>query len=217
MNKELSNPNTDNSRIVSVDILKGLLILCVCLGHTYFVYGNVLFWFHIPAFFFMSGINFKVQGKDYGCWIKNKAIKLFPAYLLYVFLYEILQFQGSKRFILNVFKAIYGGRMYPYGFWFITCLFISLSLFLFVELNIKGKKKYLIYGFMFLIGFLESSTVIPHDSLPGYGIPSYLNFPWNVDVCLFAAPFIALGYYNKNRFLQFLEAPTRKQILAGGG
>ena len=63
MNKELSNPNTDNSRIVSVDILKGLLILCVCLGHTYFVYGNVLFWFHIPAFFLCLESTLKYREK----------------------------------------------------------------------------------------------------------------------------------------------------------
>ena len=77
-----------NKRIESIDIAKGLGILLVVLGHQidYFhayIPGayRYIYLFHVPLFFFLSGMFFR---EDEGLWtcFKKKLLRLFVPYLL---------------------------------------------------------------------------------------------------------------------------------------
>lgn len=47
-----------------VDILKGILIIFVVIGHGYYYSINsVIFWFHMPVFYFISGYLLKIPNK----------------------------------------------------------------------------------------------------------------------------------------------------------
>lgn len=41
-----------------VDILKGILIIFVVIGHSWFPYSKYIYWFHMPVFFMISGYVF---------------------------------------------------------------------------------------------------------------------------------------------------------------
>lgn len=58
-----------------VDILKGILIIMVVLGHSYFEYSKYIYWFHMPVFFMLSGYVFHVPKINTFEWIKNILIK----------------------------------------------------------------------------------------------------------------------------------------------
>jgi len=63
-----------------IDIIKGLGIICVCLGHSGFPYSHFISLFHMPIFFICSGFCFKSlpdkSGKGYlkYCWGKIKTL-----------------------------------------------------------------------------------------------------------------------------------------------
>ena len=50
-------------RIFWIDALRGIGIFLVVLGHTFWKGHNVIYAFHMPLFFFISGILFKTGGE----------------------------------------------------------------------------------------------------------------------------------------------------------
>ncbi len=56
-----------NKRITYLDLAKGILIITVVLSHSPFKFAPYMYWFHMPAFFIISGIlhkqniDFKIQ------------------------------------------------------------------------------------------------------------------------------------------------------------
>ena len=78
----------NKSRVKGIDVAKGLGILLVVLGHQidYFsadlpqVY-RFIYLFHVPLFFFMSGMFFREQESFWNCF-KKKFLRLFVPYLL---------------------------------------------------------------------------------------------------------------------------------------
>ena len=65
-------------RINYLDIAKGILIIFVVLGHSDFENRNIIFWFHMPAFFIISGMLYK--GKIN---FKKLLLTCFVPYILY--------------------------------------------------------------------------------------------------------------------------------------
>ena len=59
-------------RLDYLDVAKGLLIISVVLCHAPFENAHYLYWFHMPAFFIISGMLYK-RGMN----IKEQAIKRF--------------------------------------------------------------------------------------------------------------------------------------------
>lgn len=135
-----------NARIHYIDVMRGLLILLVVLGHSI---GNTsdplnmfILSFHMPAFFILSGMCFKPKDSNYNFAfvLKRKAKGLIWPYLTFslvgVALYWFLQ-AGTKKDIdvtfvqsaVGVFCADdYVGRMVTPGFWFVYDL-IWVTLF----------------------------------------------------------------------------------------
>ena len=66
-----------NTRISYIDNAKGILILCIILGHVYTGGGihRLIYVFHVPAFFIISGILFnysKTLEKPFASVLKKK-------------------------------------------------------------------------------------------------------------------------------------------------
>ena len=69
-----------NTRISYIDNAKGILILCIILGHVYTGGGihRLIYVFHVPAFFIISGILFnysKTLEKPFAKCVKEKGKK----------------------------------------------------------------------------------------------------------------------------------------------
>ena len=65
-------------RLDYLDIAKGLLIISVVLCHSPFENAYYLYWFHMPAFFIISGMLYK-RGRN----IKEQVIKFFVPYAMF--------------------------------------------------------------------------------------------------------------------------------------
>lgn len=185
---------TESKRKIWIDVYKGILIICVVLGHeidaTRFVY-----WFHMPLFFAISGYFIKVSPNIVE-WFKSKICRIMVPYFFF-FIFITLIGLNDRFSLKQIVKLLYGGRMNTgvVGvWWYPTCFLLTL---LIVQLLIKyfdKKKQLLISIIMYAIGMAEWYFLLPKD-VNNYGVLHKL--PWNIDVCLCATLFMIMGYYCK--------------------
>lgn len=188
------------SRNPKIDALKGILIISVLVGHLNLC--EFVNWFHMPLFFIVSGylmpvdIN-RLQSKE---WIKNRMLRLLVPYTMYWLLVSMLS--GNKIDMNAIFNFIFSGRRLVALFgvwWFPICLLISQCVFFIMLKNAKCRciKLEIV---LYILAILFSFFTLKHPNVIFY-------IPWNLDVCLLAIPYLAIGRTihiyiteNKNQF-----------------
>lgn len=190
----------------TVDIAKGIGIFLVCLGHTTEneIVLKWLYSFHMPLFFFFSGV-FHSQGKNYKEFLKKKAKGLlipyfFFAVILFLFFLIISKTigfsKGEDLSILENFIGIFIGTdikgisQVSWGgqLWFLLALFLVSNIYYFI-FNLKVKYKIILnIIFIYLNIFLSK----------------YLNFylPWCFLTVLMSINFYMMGNMLKENILK---------------
>lgn len=199
---------TSKNRIEWIDELKGIGIIFVIWGHV--IGGDIsryLFSFHMPLFFFLTGVVFHNQ--DFKVFFKKRAWHLFVPYFFFgvttwiywAFIeknFRPVQNISIWRSLLNLL-IVQPGRdsngidyfLQNNTLWFIPCLFFSSLLFLILYKISKAKIHVILPA---LIGF----------SILGFCLMRFLSFrlPWTLDIVPSAVAFIGLGFY----FQKFLHS-----------
>jgi acyltransferase len=190
-------------RIEWIDVAKGIGIFLVVIGHTdlpenYMIY---IYSFHMPLFFFISGVLFSSNKfNNYTEFIKRKAKSLLVPYLFfsvltYLFWGIIGKNHGADTSMeISIIKPLIG-IFYSVGsdnwllfnrpLWFLTCLFIvELTFFWFVK-----------FGRKFLIIILFCFSIL------GYFLGSYspIRLPWSLDIGITAIVFFGVGFLLKGK------------------
>ncbi|MBF0714000.1 acyltransferase [Gemella sp. GH3] len=163
--------NRQANRIDWIDLGKGFSIFLVVLGHVvlglyesnkFLEYNNllwvsvqVIYIFHIPVFFALSGYFFKPLNsfKDFKYYFFNKSIQLGLPYIFYNIIQYILQSIGGNSVrnpssftdLLNIYKSPLGVSWFLYVLWGI---FIFLGL---LSIIIKDKIKLFIVTLIILL------------------------------------------------------------------
>ena len=111
-----------------IDLYRGLLIILVVLGHSAEnTVHDIIFLFHMPLFFVISGyLMNRKKLLDVG-YLYNKYLVLIVPYITYLFLDFTLI--GRCYSLKAIFKAIWGGRALGGTYWYITCFIAALVLF----------------------------------------------------------------------------------------
>ncbi len=199
------------TRISWIDQARGLSIFLVVYGHNYPVLEPYIYSFHVPLFFFISGM-FHPTLTTKETFIKRTKTILLPyfiwASLLYLFWFFVGKNYGNSSTLqlspLDNFIGIFysqGGQKYmDWGIplWFLPCIFLVFLLFSFIS---KLKNKNIVYLsslFIVLVGFLWAKFVGIH-------------LPWSIDVAMVALGFYTLGYFLFKKIKQL----TKLQTLAG--
>lgn len=191
------------TRLEWLDVAKGIGALLVIMGH--FTINNklaaIIYCFHMPLFFFLSGTIFKI---DKYTTFKQFAIAKFKAlmipYLIFnVFIWifnaiRILVCGEDAILIAKKFLGIFLGIKttdYYGSVWFISCMFVTQILAYFIIKITSGKKSIIcVCGIVSLaVGWLYVTMV---------GVPLL----WGSDTSLIALFFLLLGYcLGTNSFL----------------
>lgn len=190
----------EKRRIQYIDIAKGIAMICIVLGHL----GNpqinrVVFTFHVPVFFFITGyfINTSLSVKDF---IKNKTRTLLCPYIftcLAIIILATLEYQvfmgstaAKQAFWEWIYAAIYGaGDSYSQPFyikaigalWFLWATFwgsILMRVLLIVQSRAAGTRI-----IMVLVLFIA-----------GYWSRNLFWFPFSIQAGCCAVLFIYFGY-----------------------
>lgn len=174
-----------NNRILYVDYMKAVAMILVIMGHVNFANEPVKAWiysFHMPAFFFCTGLVLKMGGKiSLKDTLQNKLHRLMLPYLLWALLY-------AKFTVPNFLKIVYGSYWSiassgsSSNLWFLPVMFVALVFFyLFVKTGLATKKVAKIL--LMLISF-AIACLLPHLKF---------GYPWGADVAFMAFAFILLG------------------------
>lgn len=197
-------------RIEWIDFCRGIAIILVILGHCVGRMGgskvetlvNVLICsFHMPLFFFLSGLNAKteVNNKEY---IVKRIKKLFLPLTLFSFVmltYKIVKAYGSTSIDTFLDSNLNGkGLYYLIGltrksivseYWFIPAIFAAEVLF---QLIIRiCKKKYVIFSVAVMMMILSIKAKKSID----------LVLPLSSEIAMLCFPFYVVGHYNKDCLL----------------
>ncbi len=192
MEKEVSSPG--RKRVEYIDIAKAFAIFLVLLGHTVdsgTACKNVLYSFHMPLFFLLSGMVIN-RKKYYGIkstWVpflRKKFFSLLIPYLIWGCIYASFSFKNLV-FIAYGSRETLGCAGSLTSLWFIPVLILASllsELFFYCSEKIRVNRNLLI-----VITCLCLSIV-------GFTLPHWGKYgdPWGIDIAFVAAVFILLGY-----------------------
>lgn len=188
-------------RDCSIDILKGILILLVILGHSGVKFSHVIFWFHMPLFFVISGYLLHIPDKQHEkIWMIRKFKQLMLPYVVYSFILGSLEIvNGPTEVWLYWVKTLYGGKSAQGVYWFITVLLTSQCMITFLWNRVKSTKILSqIFILMYIIGTVISKIYVNSN---GNMLSIIRIIPWDLDVCLLAMPYIAIGILLKQNMV----------------
>ena len=167
-------------RDLRIDVLKGIGILCVVWGHACRLLGHEIYIFHMPLFFFLSGMFFR----DRWNFIPKRFLSLIVPYAFYTLAFSLLfHLQGGAwerplhRLSIWFPSAVVGPS------WFLIALFnISVVYYL---LNRVLKHDLWLLAASFAIGLFFYYYKV--------------ELPFDLRQSFYSLPFFALGRFMKGR------------------
>lgn len=193
-------------RTIWIDNMKALGIILVLIGHNESSITQYIYSFHMPLFFFISGLLFSYNGEiTFIEYVKKKFKSLMIPYfkissILFIIWYTLSgRNQGITVVLKNLFGVAYsqgGGEYMAWGIpmWFIPCLFLTnITLFLLL----RYKKKYLLHH-IFTFSILGYTLGIIRKGMMNNG-QEMLRLPWSFDVMLIGIVFFVAGYLLKDK------------------
>ena len=218
-----------SKRIEYLDIARGIGILLVVLGHNDFeaislVIHQVIYSFHIPLFFFLSGyfIHTSISFFDF---FKKRFNSLLKPYFFTIFLiyFTSISFEkmGFNMAITRIVKSLYGTGHYIdwVQLWFLPELFVvSLYAFLFITLVSKLQNRWIRWGILLAtlaisLPFLNAFYPFP-ISIFGKEYELY-GLPFGLDLVFLSGFFFILG--NEVRQITSEKTFDNLFILVGSG
>lgn len=188
------------NRIGYIDMAKGLAIILVIVGHSSFVphiAKMMLYIFHIPLFFFLSGFTLNVRKYEtFSGYFLNKWKNLVvPFFLLniFVFLFQLFVMYPDQVLSFNILhfikQLLISDRLHIYfQLWFLNVLFLAHVFSYFIL-----KRGWNLGQWMIII---LSLFVLVYLGQKIYEKEYYLI--WNIDLVPVAMIFILLGVWTKN-------------------
>lgn len=211
-----------SKRIEYIDIARGLGIMLVVMGHNDFSLVSPLFYkfiysFHMPLFFFLSGIFFKPQ-ISLLTLVQLRFKSLLKPYLVTILLIFFMSLSFTKIDIysatIHVIKALYANGHYIdwAQLWFLPHLFaLNIYALLFYKLAIVFRYSWIKWVLLSLtlgVGVLLFGVFWPFTfNLVGRSFTFY-GLPLSLDIILVSGFFFVLGY-EINRILpgEFFARP----------
>lgn len=201
-------------RLGYIDIAKGIGILLVVMGHNDFLLLSpflfkLIYSFHMPLFFFMSGLFFKPE-ISFRELLRRRFDSVLRPYIFTILLIFFATVSFTKVdfaiAISRLFKAVYGNGYYLdwVQLWFLPQLF-AVSIFAFLFFKLIGRSshpwlKWIILVIIQTVGVLSVSVFWPFKlNLFGRQLTIY-GLPFSLDLVLISGFFFILGYEIFQRF-----------------
>lgn len=205
----------EKKRLSWVDVTKGFLMILVVIGHypgqLDFPLAKYIYWFHMPAFFILSGMFFKpiLEKGITKQAIHKRFMQLIVPYLFFLVTITVIRYGmeiGSGNmdvswYLNDLWTLVIGGRFArgAYGvFWFVTTLFFTYLFFIWMTKYFNRVKQLTILTVFYLIAHLESLYVMQVIGGAPDKASQTIPMMWNIDVALMAVVYFSLGYYMKN-------------------
>lgn len=197
--------------LTDIDVAKGLLIICVVVGHIinfdYYITAGIktiIYSFHMPAFFIISGMLMnaeKIHSQSYYGFIKKRAKRLLIPYIGFELVGGLVQMVLMGTDAVNLIGILYGIvtiHCHVGADWFLPTLFFAGTMFYVSAKNMKIR-------FHFVVGIV--CMVLAFNM-------SDFNYLIAVLRRIFVAyGYITCGYIGKDFFL----TKSKKGMIMSGG
>lgn len=190
-----------STRKIEFDILKGILITCVVIGHSIKTPFINVFWFHVPAFFAIAGYFIRIPQQN-PLADKEQWKKWFHRYILPYFSWSVLLYclYRPEDIAKNIVRTLYGGlnnvTIYSYPFWFVNTLLVTTIAFSTILYFLKNCNFHVKVGIFWIIsilwGLIHIKAIFP------FSFP----LPWGIDQAFGAIVFMSMGYLLKDCLLK---------------
>lgn len=181
---------SSNKRIAWIDMAKGLGILFVVIGHikTCQIVHDAIFLFHMPLFFLLSGIVFKVNEEWSPC-MRKKVVHLLLPYFFFMILFVPIRY-ATDTICTGISPAMclqmLGLSYFDKPLWFIFALFIVIAVMRTLISFIH--QRWIIFTAVFILGGI------------GYLLlDKKIEMPFHLSRALFVLPFFAIGICLQNK------------------
>ena len=194
-----------SKRDATIDMCKGLGMLFVVLGHLPFLFGSIIYSFHMGFFFILSGWCFSNKHLQNGIgYIYSRFVRLFVPFLIMKGFSFAFQFIEGGNEVFEKYHLI--GTA-----WFLSALFgVSIVSWFVIKLSLKFNICLFCPPLLFL------GLAFMFDTLSFFNLPILFRLStW----CYFSFYFL-FGYYLKNtcpHILLYKQLDTKKYILLTGG
>ena len=215
-------------RLTWVDVTKGFLMILVVMGHypgeLDFPLATYIYWFHMPAFFILSGLFFKpvLEKGLMKAVIHKRFMQLIVPYLFFLASITLIRYgfeisSGNldiSWYLNDLWTLAVGGRFIrgAYGvFWFVTTLFFTYLFFLWLTKYFNRTKQFIILAIFYGIAHFES--IVAMHVIGGKPSEAAQSIPmiWNLDVAMMAVVYFAIGYYLKDIWMNV----TKRWMVTG--
>ena len=194
--------NRQTDRIAWIDIAKGYGILFVIFAHLDVgILGTWIYTFHMQLFFLLSGYVFGLK-YDFRTFVNKKIHSIVIPYItlgIPMIIFKILSYYHASTLDISTIKELIVDFCLQRRFWtlwYIACLFWLNIIFYIIVSKLKKIKCIVFVSFMmFWIGIM-------------YYHFGGKSLPWNIDVCLTAILFFAVGFWLKNNYINIREKIT---------
>lgn len=192
----LNNINTTSNRDLALDLFRAFGIFCMIVGHVGFgaKVDHCIHAFHMPLFFFVSGIFFNSK-KSFESFMINKTKKILIPYFSFATFYYIVWLIADSSNSLWYFPLKYllwnnsvgagCGMPYAGALWFLTAFFVANIVYFCIRVFIKSS--YL--QFIVVLFAVSIGTLLP------LVLPSRL--PYTIDAGMIGVGFMYCGYLFK--------------------
>ena len=189
---------TETKRYDYLDIAKGLGILAVVWAHIMLVGWShkVIYAFHMPLFFFISGMLFRREKySSFGQFVRKRAKRLLVPYLVYSIVtwgiwaaFRWVRHDPVDSYLAPLLQTIIAQgsgafMVHNSALWFVPCLFV-------VELMYWGLSAFKVWTNV-LVCFLLAGLSFLFGHL--WGNAYWHLLPFNFDAALIALPFYSVG------------------------
>lgn len=204
-------------RRTEIDVAKGFALFLVVFAHVLdrdSIWAYWIFMFHMPVFFFLSGMTFRPEKyKGLPEFLKDKWKKRVVPYLIVTFIglcicmirpdyrQPVLD-RGWKDILLWIFYYGQPVELYVGQIWFLMGLFMA-ELFAYLWFRILGQRPLWVrcYSLLFL-GWAAVNMNQVNDVFRTI-FPMFHRLPWKMDTGVCAAVFLIAGYYTtKTKLLE---------------
>lgn len=195
-----------DKRIEWIDIAKGIGIFLVIAGHTFALsYSYPIYAFHMPLFFFLSGLLIQDKKEGFFDFFKSKTNSLMRPWLIILFISFLVCLaipQWRNEITLKaVLSDLYTANTNVFqnsSLWYLVCFYFMLLIFLVVR-RIKRTIATTIVLIAVAIGLLWIKELLDYTNLP------FHRLPFKIDSALIALVFFYIAYLLKNKILPVMS------------
>ena len=203
-----------NNRIEYIDIAKALGMLMIIWGHIVLtgITNSFVYAFHIPLFFFISGMMFSKQKYPYfNDFFVSRVKSLLIPYVIYSVITWIVwvAFSLLSGNVVDLFAPLLqtviaqgsgGFLVHNVPLWFVTCLFMVEMIYYFIsKLN-----------YIWNISVCLVCTILGVWMMQPNDFFDFRLLPWNLEVAMAAMIFYSVGYLfianvTHQKFIDFVK------------